>query len=32
LTQRLAATLGGVSSTLIIVAWWVLLQSAWQAW
>jgi hypothetical protein len=32
LTQRVAASLGGISSTMIILAWTALLASAWQAW
>lgn len=32
LTQRLAASLGGISATMIIVAWFALLGAAWQAW
>lgn len=32
LTQRLAASLGGLSATMIIVAWTVLLFAAWRAW
>ena len=32
LTQRLAASLGGLSSTMIIVAWFALLGAAWQVW
>jgi hypothetical protein len=32
LTQRLAASLGGLSATMIIVAWTILLLAAWQAW
>lgn len=32
LSQRLAASLGGISAAMIIVAWFALLGSAWQAW
>jgi hypothetical protein len=32
LTQRAAASLGGLSATMIIIAWAVLLWGAWQAW
>jgi hypothetical protein len=32
LTQRLAASLGGISATMIIVAWAILLLGAWQVW
>jgi hypothetical protein len=32
LTQRLAASLGGLSAALIIIAWFALLDAAWQVW
>lgn len=32
LTQRLAAALGGISATMIIIAWFALLGAAWQSW
>lgn len=32
LTQRIAASLGGISATMIIAAWAALLWNAWQTW